>query len=368
MGLIINPRQIIKDGITSLRDVWSSSKVSTELSGKQATLVSGTNIKTINNTSLLGSGDITISGGGDIPRIEMTATTATLDPNKFYVWGEVASLDISLAAETAGIENIYKFQFQSGDVATNLALFGNINWYGDIPSLKKTTYIVSVQSNIAKIERLYKNANVPANFQEVEYLQADSQSYIDTLHYLKTYSDEVTITWMATKNGVGWGQCYFGAYGYTNGYGSYAGGIRANGQNKVFYGQRSNESFSPVIHLNEKHTTHVLHDDWFLDDASLISFASTPVQTTPYTCALFKSPTSYSGDTNYPFDGLRIYYFKVKREGDDYLTMYPCYCLEEVVNAVGVTIPANTAGMYDIVEGKFYTNAGSGSFIVGPDV
>ena len=155
MGIIINPRQIIKDGITSLRDVWSSSKVSAELSGKQATLVSGTNIKTVNTHSLLGSGDIHISGGGDIPKINMTATTATLDPNKFYVWGEVASLDISLAAETAGIQNVYKFQFQSGVTPTTLILPIDVEWDGGVvPAIiGMEIYIISIVSNIAKIER-----------------------------------------------------------------------------------------------------------------------------------------------------------------------------------------------------------------------
>ena len=172
MGLIINPRQIIKDGITSLRDVWSSSKVSAELSGKQATLVSGTNIKTINNTSLLGSGDIHISGGGDIPKINMTVTTATLDPNKFYVWGEVASLDISLAAETAGIENIYKFQFQSGNTATTLTLPSSVKWSNSkAPYLRKdSTFIISIESGIASVERFYSNVLVPEEYQQVEWL------------------------------------------------------------------------------------------------------------------------------------------------------------------------------------------------------
>lgn len=163
MGLIINPRQIIKDGITSLRDVWSSNKVSTELSGKQATLVSGTNIKTINNTSLLGSGDITISGGGDIPKINMTATTATLDPNKFYVWGEVASLDITLASEVVGVMNVYRFQFESGNAPVTLTLPNGIIWNeGVIPTLKsKSIFIISIVSNIAKLD--YYSSILPAH-------------------------------------------------------------------------------------------------------------------------------------------------------------------------------------------------------------
>ena len=52
------PDGTINDAITSLTDVWSSQKVSTQLATKQATLVSGTSIKTLGGVSLLGAGDI----------------------------------------------------------------------------------------------------------------------------------------------------------------------------------------------------------------------------------------------------------------------------------------------------------------------
>lgn len=42
---------------------------------------------------------------------------------------------------------------------------------------------------------------------------------------------------------------------------------------------------------------------------------------------------------------------------EDIADFIPCYRKEDEV-----------AGMYDIVEGKFYTNAGTGEFIVGPEI
>lgn len=50
----------INDLGTSVTDLWSGSKINTELGGKQATLVSGTNIKTLGSNILIGSGDIPI--------------------------------------------------------------------------------------------------------------------------------------------------------------------------------------------------------------------------------------------------------------------------------------------------------------------
>ena len=47
----------------------------------------------------------------------------------------------------------------------------------------------------------------------------------------------------------------------------------------------------------------------------------------------------------------------------------PCYSTTSVINVDGNSVPTNTKGLYDLVEGKFYTNQGSGDdFIAGPDV
>ena len=60
-----------------------------------------------------------------IPEVEGTAdenNAVTLDPNKFYVFGEVAALDVSFAAGTAGQVNEYHFAFTSGSTPTVLSL------------------------------------------------------------------------------------------------------------------------------------------------------------------------------------------------------------------------------------------------------
>lgn len=49
-------------------------------------------------------------------------TTFTLPPNQYHTWGEVASLTITLAADTSGQANGYWFSFDSGDTATTLSL------------------------------------------------------------------------------------------------------------------------------------------------------------------------------------------------------------------------------------------------------
>lgn len=46
----------------------------------------------------------------------------------------------------------------------------------------------------------------------------------------------------------------------------------------------------------------------------------------------------------------------------------PCYSTTTVTDVNGKECPKGTVGMYDTVEGKFYTNQGTGKFIAGSDV
>lgn len=57
-----------------------------------------------------------------IPQVTGSGTSVTLDPNKFYVFGEVAELDVSFAQGTAGQVNEYNFSFVSGLTAAVLSL------------------------------------------------------------------------------------------------------------------------------------------------------------------------------------------------------------------------------------------------------
>lgn len=60
--------------------------------------------------------------------IEMSETSATLEAGKFYKWGEVSSLNISLATPQSGKLPIYAFKFTSGETATTLTINGTVTW------------------------------------------------------------------------------------------------------------------------------------------------------------------------------------------------------------------------------------------------
>lgn len=89
-------------------------------------------LKTVNGESIVGEGDIIIQGGGATPRVEMTAASAAIEPNKFYVWPMMDSLDLTLGAEQSGVMNRYLFQFRNPKAGlTMLTLPDTITWSED---------------------------------------------------------------------------------------------------------------------------------------------------------------------------------------------------------------------------------------------
>lgn len=76
-------------------------------------------------------------------------TTFTLTPNVLHKWGEVASLTLTLGAETPGVVNEYMFQFTSGDTATQLQLPEAVRWNATPEVAANTVYQVSIVDNLA---------------------------------------------------------------------------------------------------------------------------------------------------------------------------------------------------------------------------
>lgn len=87
-----------------------------------------------------------------------TETAKAIDPNVYYVWGEVASLTISLNAPTdTTIVNEYMFSFVSGSTATSLSIPSTmpdgtaIKWNAAPSIVANRSYQVSIQDGIALI-------------------------------------------------------------------------------------------------------------------------------------------------------------------------------------------------------------------------
>ena len=64
----------------------------------------------------------------------------------------------------------------------------------------------------------------------------------------------------------------------------------------------------------------------------------------------------------------RMNYCKMTQEGKKIRYFLPCYTKEIVTDVNGVEQAVGTTGLYELMEGKFYTNKGAGTFLRGPDV
>jgi hypothetical protein len=87
-----------------------------------------------------------------IPIRNNTSNTADIEPNVLNVWGEMITLNITLAPPTdESIVNEYLIQFTSGATATQLTLPSDIAWTTDPIIEPNTTYIISIVNNIGVI-------------------------------------------------------------------------------------------------------------------------------------------------------------------------------------------------------------------------
>ena len=75
------------------------------------------------------------------------SNAVTLDPNKFYVFGEEAEIDVSFAAGTEGQVNEYHFSFVSGSTPTVLSLPVDVEMPSSFSVLADHTYEISVINN-----------------------------------------------------------------------------------------------------------------------------------------------------------------------------------------------------------------------------
>lgn len=78
-------------------------------------------------------------------------TTFTLPPRQLHVWGEVASLTITLAEGEDGMTNEYKFSFTSGATPTTLSLPTGLKFpkeKGGLTIQANTIYEVSIQRGL----------------------------------------------------------------------------------------------------------------------------------------------------------------------------------------------------------------------------
>lgn len=143
-------KNITQANITSWNNKSDFSGNYNDLTNKPTIPVVPTNVSAFTNDVGYLTQHQDISGKANkISVVQTSASTIEINPNTFYKFGEVASLNITLASITDNtIYNEYMFEFVSGSTATTLTLPSSIKWL-ETPTIDANKiYQCSIVDNI----------------------------------------------------------------------------------------------------------------------------------------------------------------------------------------------------------------------------
>lgn len=220
---------------------------------------------------------------------------------------------------------------------------------------KGTTKIKSIYKGTTKIAKIYKGttlvysaSRLPAEFQEVEYIESSGTQYIDSGYclkqnvYLKT-NIQFTSTTNNQLNGV-----YSGATNYRLQFGI------TNYKFFIGIGNETEEYSNPDTN---KHLFEInLANKQYGIDSNLTTDSTITIEDTTKNILLFAFLNGYSNEPNY-FCSQKMYDLQIYDNNVLVRNFIPCYRKAD-----------NEIGLYDLVNGVFYTNAGTGTFTKGGNV
>lgn len=192
----------------------------------------------------------------------------------------------------------------------------------------------------------YAEAEVPAGYRRLEYLESTGEQYIDTGVKLSNESEvgcELLIT-QARPDGNS--QAFFGVFSSPT--------FRAYSTSEKTLAINAGENKNDLIarfdnfEVDEKCKLRVTNSKTYLNERQSMPYELVPFETSD-ACHVFSANTL--GYTYWSY--ARIYSFSVSRAGEMQVDYVPCIA------------PDGKLGMYNRVDGTMKENAGSGAFIAG---
>lgn len=204
---------------------------------------------------------------------------------------------------------------------------------------------------------------LPSGYTQLEYLQSSSTQYINTnmfyTHVKATYEImSVGSTYIAI----------FGSRTSSSSSNQFAFGYAAHQSPKLWRFDYESEhqaldslTVGTELPWNGKHTISIdSNNGSILIDNNLINLGFPPSIEASSALPLYLFALNTNGTAG-EIGNTRIYSFKLYDTNYNFMTEKPVLNLVPARNSSGVL------GMYDTIGGKFYTNAGTGTFIAGPD-
>ena len=201
---------------------------------------------------------------------------------------------------------------------------------------------------------------LPDEYQQVEYIEGTGTQWIDTgINANNNLSVKIEFEASLIKN------AYSGFFGARTGMHFESFCIWLNEGNFRFDYGNVIRNVSGGLEIDKRYVLLWDKDKIYLNDDLKTSLNLTEFSSTQ-TITVFAIKSGNLVDdrqANY-----KLYNLTISNSEKMLCNFIPCYSTTSVVDVDGKECPSGTIGMYDTVEGKFYTNQGTGDFIAGPEV
>ena len=257
-------------------------------------------------------------------------------------------------------------------VTINLAL-------GNNGIIEKATYASNTMANATKTEteemkevtKLIDEAviNLPSEYQRVEYIESTGTQYIDT-NFKPTTDTKVKCILASEKMGTNQNIAYYGARTSPNDNTNF-GFINFRETKKLRF-DRGGYTYSGKSNIVEAGTFYEIIQDKNENyiNGLKVSESNGNFSNVNYNIFIFgiNENGTYLENSAWTKDKISFKLFQIYNNSSLARNFIPCYSTINVINANENQCTAGTIGMYDTVEGKFYTNNGTGEFLKGNDV
>ena len=214
-------------------------------------------------------------------------------------------------------------------------------------------------TNIYLDEPIDGRANIPSEYTEVEYIESTGTQYINTnIIPTNTTGVEAKITICNDNN---WDNVFMGCRESSSSDSRYWIDVDWTGNDTIIFGFNSNTNINDRYFLkgSDVGKSFIISMNYMNDRTGKINGITYDTSISSKTLVSMSKPMyifagNRSGYAAYQYSG-KLYNLKITDGTNVIKNFIPCYRKSD-----------NVAGLYDLVNNVFYTNQGTGNFIVGP--
>lgn len=213
--------------------------------------------------------------------------------------------------------------------------------------------------------KIYKDGKIecgdfillPKEYQQVEYIESTGTQYIDTGIKPSLYTD-IKLKCYVPFNSTNTKSIYWTRRDVSNmRYTTF--GLILNSKSNIRAYRLSQGDSSISTNLSNTLSNEIIYEtkgDSYTINGNTYTFSSPEINSLDYSIYLFGLNENGSNYTFTAEGGIKLYYFKIYENNGLVRDFIPCYRKLD-----------NKPGLYDTVEGKFYTNQGSEEFYLPPE-